>query len=230
MWLLQESITHPTTGFAVIVNKKPTFNCSINDAGTTIFLRCWAEKKSANIVLTVFEQNFAFENFGLHFWEKIDWQQIIIIKLIGKDVGRKIKQQMLCPLSSSKSLLLRAPGFISEKIIDWHQTIMTKLIWKDVEWRTKTANTVPTVFEQKFAFESFKIHFWENTWLTSNNGNQMIGKDVEWKAKRANIVPTVFEQKFAFETFTDWTSNINVQFDWKRCWVTNKTSKYILKS
>ena len=58
-WLLQESITHPTTGFDVFVNKKPTFNCSINDAGTTIFLRCWdEEKKTANIVLTVFEQNF----------------------------------------------------------------------------------------------------------------------------------------------------------------------------
>ena len=71
-WLLQESITHPTTGFEVFVNKKPTFNCSINDAGTTIFLRCWDEKKkAANIVLTVFEQNFAFENFGLYFWEKL---------------------------------------------------------------------------------------------------------------------------------------------------------------
>ena len=95
---------------------------------------------------------------------------------------------------------------------------MTKLIWKDVEWRTKTANTVPTVFEQKFAFKSFRLHFWENNWLTSNSNNQMIGKDVEWKAKRANIVPTVFEQKFAFESFglhfweNDWlTTNNNNQ-------------------
>ena len=83
------------------------------------------------------------------------------------------KQQMLCPLSSSKSLLLRAPGFISEKIIDWHQTIMIKLIWKDVEWRTKTANAVPTVFEQKFAFESFGLHFWEDNCLISNNNDQI---------------------------------------------------------
>ena len=147
------------------------------------------------------------------------------------------KQQILCPLSSSKSLLLRPSSLISEKIIVWHQTLMIKMIWKDVEWRTKTANTVHIVFEQKFAFKSFRLHFWENNWLTSNSNNQMIGKDVEWKAKRANIVPTVFEQKFAFETFwlhfweNGWLiSNNHDQFDWKRCWVNNKTSKYILKS
>ena len=85
-WLLQESITHPTTGFEVFVNKKPTFNCSINDAGTTIFLRCWVQKKkSANIVLTVFEQNFAFENFGLHFWKKIDWQSNWLGKMLEEE-------------------------------------------------------------------------------------------------------------------------------------------------
>ena len=124
-WLLQESITQPTTSFEVFVNKKPTFNCSINDAGTTIFLRCWAENKiSAKIVLTVFEQKFAFESFGLHFWEKIDWQQTLLIKMIGRDVGRKTKQQMLYPLSSSKSMLWMASGLISEKIIHWHQTLM----------------------------------------------------------------------------------------------------------
>ena len=68
--LLQESITHSTAGFEVFANKKRTFNCFINDASTTIFLRCWDEKKkAAKIVLTVFEQNFAFERFGLHFWE-----------------------------------------------------------------------------------------------------------------------------------------------------------------
>ena len=29
--LLQENITHPTAGFEVFVNKKVTFNCSINE-------------------------------------------------------------------------------------------------------------------------------------------------------------------------------------------------------
>ena len=96
---------------------------------------------------------------------------------------------MLCPLSSSKSLLLRAPGFISEKIIDWHQTIMTKLIWKDVEWRTKTANIVPTVFEQKFAFKSFRLHFWEINWLTSNNNNQRLEKMLNEKQKEQILCP-----------------------------------------
>ena len=36
-WLLQESITHPNTVFAAIVNKSLTFNCSINDVDNTIF-------------------------------------------------------------------------------------------------------------------------------------------------------------------------------------------------
>ena len=36
-WLLQESITHPNTVFAAIVNKSLTFNCSIIDVGNTIF-------------------------------------------------------------------------------------------------------------------------------------------------------------------------------------------------
>ena len=42
--------------------------------------------------------------------------------------------------------------------IDWERC------WK----KNKTANAVPTVFEQKYAFESFGPHFWENNWLTSN--------------------------------------------------------------
>ena len=96
-WLLQESITNPTTSFEVFVNKKLTFNCSIIDAGTTIFLRCWVQKKkTANTVPTVFEQKFAFKSFGLYFWEKIDWEQTIIIKLIGKDVGRRTKNSKCC--------------------------------------------------------------------------------------------------------------------------------------
>ena len=63
--LLQESITHPKTDFELVAIKKLTFNCSINDAGSHNFLAY--EKKATNTVLTVFEQNFALENFGLHF-------------------------------------------------------------------------------------------------------------------------------------------------------------------
>ena len=157
------------------------------------------KKKTANIVLTVFEQNFAFENFGLHFWEKnwlttnnnnqIDWERCW---------KKNKKQQMLSPLSSIKSLRLRASGFISEKIIDWHQTIMIKLIWKDVEWRTKTANTVPTVFEQKFGFESFGLHFWENNWLTSNNNNQNDWKRCWVKSKNSKYCTHCLRAKVRF--------------------------------
>ena len=129
-WLLQDSIIHPTTGFEVFVNKKPTIHLI------------------APLLMPA---------------PQFSWDVEM----------RKKKQQILYSLSSSKSLLLRASGFISEKIIDWCQTIMIKLIWKDVEWRTKTANTVPTVFEQKFAFENFDLHFWENDWLTSNNDEQI---------------------------------------------------------
>ena len=62
-WLLQKSITQLTAGFEVFVNKKHAFNCSINDAGTTIFFDM--RKKTSNIKLTVFEQNFAFEKISL---------------------------------------------------------------------------------------------------------------------------------------------------------------------
>ena len=70
-WLLQESITHPTAGFEVFVNKKPTFNCSINDAGTTIFLRCWDEKKKSSKYFFVNEKrekaNFCSKTMGTSF-------------------------------------------------------------------------------------------------------------------------------------------------------------------
>ena len=130
--LLQESITHPKTDFELVANKKLTFNCSINDAGATIFLR-W--EKSNKYCTHCLRAKLRFWELRTPFLRKNDWQQIILIKLIG-----------------------------------------IKLIWKDVEWRTKTANTVTTVFEQKFAFESSGLHFWENNWLTSNNKDQ-----IDWK-------------------------------------------------
>jgi len=43
------------------------------------------------------------------------------------------KQQMLCPLSSSKSSLLRTSGFIPEKKNELQQTKVIKMIGKDVE-------------------------------------------------------------------------------------------------
>ena len=155
---------------------------------------------------------------------------------MGKTLSEDQKQQILCLLSSNKSSLLSVPGCISEKIIDWHQTLMIKLIGKDVEWRTKTANVVPTVFAQKFAFECSGLHFWEiNDWHKKIM-IKMIVKDVKMvkeKQKTANTVPTVFKKKFVFETFRPhfWennclTSNINDQIDLKRCWVKNENSKY----
>ena len=81
-------------------------------------------------------------------------------------------QQIMCSLSSSKSSLLRVSGFISEKMIKWQQTKVIDWLWKMVKERQKAVNTVPTGFEQKFAFESFDLHFWESKWLTSNNNDQ----------------------------------------------------------
>ena len=69
------------------------------------------------------------------------------------------KQQILCPLSSSKRSLLEASSSISEKMIRWHQTTI-KTIQKDVG--LKGANVVLTVFQQKFAFKSVeKLHLSE---------------------------------------------------------------------
>ena len=85
------------------------------------------------------------------------------------------KQQILCPLSSNKSSLLRVLAFVSERMIDWHQIKMINLIWKDVKMvkeKQKTANTLPTVFAQKFTFESPDLHFWENNWFTTINNDQ----------------------------------------------------------
>ena len=76
----------------------------------------------------------------------------------------------------SKIWLLKAPSFISEKLIDWHQTTLIKLVGKDVEKTTKTSNSVSIVFEQKFALENSKRHFWENCWLTSINEDAIDSK------------------------------------------------------
>ena len=72
---------------------------------------------------------------------------------------------------------------------------------KDVERRTKTANIVSFIFEQKFAFGIFnsiseKIMHWHQA-LTIKT----IQKDVEGITKSENIVTTVVEEKFAFESF-----------------------------
>ena len=158
-----------------------------------------------------------------HYWSKC----------LEKMLREEQKQQILYPFSSSKSSLFRVSGSISEKRIDWHQPILIKMIAKEIEWKTRTANNVPTVFEQKFVFESFRLHFRENVWLTSNKNDQIDLKRCGVKNKTANIMPSVFEQKFAFESFglhfwkNNWfTSNTNDQIDWKRYWVKNKNSKY----
>ena len=48
------------------------------------------------------------------------------------------KQQILCPLSSRKSSLLRAPTFISEKIIGSQQSIRIKSIAKNQSFVSKS--------------------------------------------------------------------------------------------
>ena len=69
-WLLQESITNPTTSFEVFVNKKLTFKLLHYWCRHHNFLEMLSsEKKTANIVPTVFEQKFVFETFRLHFSE-----------------------------------------------------------------------------------------------------------------------------------------------------------------
>jgi hypothetical protein len=131
------------------------------------------------------------------------------------------KEQILCPLSSTKSSVLRISGFISEKIIDWHQTLMIKLIGKGVEWRTKTANIVPTVFDQKFGFENFGLHFWENNWLTSNINNRLIVKNGERKAKSSKSKSWLLRAStFISEKVNDWRQtkmikNIGKDVDWR---------------
>ena len=133
------------------------------------------------------------------------------------------KQQILWPLSSSKSSLLRVPGCISEKIIDWHQTIKIKLIGKDVEWRAKTAKTVPTVFEQKFAFETIGLLFWEKDWLLSNIIVQIDWKRCWVKNKNSKYCAHCLLAKVSFweprPTFliNNWlTSNNDDQIDWEK--------------
>ena len=49
--LLQESITHPKTDFELVANKKLTFNCSINDAGSHNFLEM---RKKQQILYSLF--------------------------------------------------------------------------------------------------------------------------------------------------------------------------------
>ena len=66
------------------------------------------------------------------------------------------KQAILCPLSSSKSLLLGPSGSISEKIMKWHQKLTIKTIQKDVDTITRSENIVTNVVEEKFGFDSFE--------------------------------------------------------------------------
>ena len=66
------------------------------------------------------------------------------------------KQPILCPLSSSKILLLGLSGSISEKIMKWHQRLTIKTIQKDVDTITRSENIVTNVVEEKFGFNSFE--------------------------------------------------------------------------
>ena len=103
--LLQESITHPKTDFELVANKKLTFNCSINDAGSHNFLEM---RKKQQILYSLSSSKTSLLRTSTYIFEKIsDWHQTIMIKPIGKDVEWRTKTGILSPLSSSKSLLLR---------------------------------------------------------------------------------------------------------------------------
>ena len=139
--------------------------------------RCWVKWKNSKYCAHCLRTKVRFWDLRAPFLRK----RLIDVKhycsnWLEEMLSEEQKQQKLCPLSSSKTSLLRTSTYIFEKIIDWHQTMMFKQIEKDVEWRAKTAKTVLTVFEQKFAFESSRLHFWEYNWLTSNNKDQ-----IDWK-------------------------------------------------
>ena len=109
-WLLQESITHPTAGFEVFVNKKPTFNCSINDAGTTISGDVDMRKKKQQIFYSLPSSKTSLLRTSDSISKKIiDWHQTILIKSIGKKQCFCVKEPFVyntfestCPKNTQK--------------------------------------------------------------------------------------------------------------------------------
>ena len=89
----------------------------------------------------------------------ISFLQKRLIKCLEKMLKELQKQAILCPLSSSKSLLLGPSGSISEKIMKWHQKLTIKTIQKDVDTITRSENIVTNVVEEKFGFNSFDKSF-----------------------------------------------------------------------
>ena len=202
-WWSKSWKTHKSL-FAVILQKQTFEHFFRRLPSKVMWTNSFLTQKTcflAVFVLTVFEQNFAFESFGLHFWEshwltsnnnvQLDWKryweknknseycanclraklrfwdlqapflrkQLIDIKQqwskwLEKMLRNEEKQQILCPLSSSKTSLLRAFTFISEKMIDWHQRIIIKMIGKDVERRRKKSEYWAYCLRTK-------LHFWE---------------------------------------------------------------------
>ena len=96
------------------------------------------------------------------------------------------KQQILCPLSSSKRSLLRVSGSISEKIIDWHQTVTIKWLEKMLNEKQKEQILCPLSSNKSSLLRpsgsiSEKMVDWYQTIMIN-----LIGKDVEWLTKPAN--------------------------------------------
>ena len=171
----------------LFVNKKSTFNCSINGAGTTSFLRCWDEEKQ-QILYPLSSSKTSLLRTSDSIFEEKNCLTTIKIKLIRKDVGRRTKNNECCAhcLRSKVCFWVLRASFLRKKLID------IKHEWSLDEWRTNIVNIVLTVFEQKFAFKTFGLHFWEKIDWRQTLMFKLIGRDVEWRTKTANTVPTFF--------------------------------------
>ena len=111
---------------------------------------------------------------------------------------------------------------------------MTKLIWKDVEWRTKTANTVPTVFEQSSLLRvsgsiSEKIIDWHQT-ITIKWLEKMLNE----KQKEQILFPLSSNKSSLlkpsgsiFEKMVDWYQTIMINLVGKDVeWLTKPASTF----
>ena len=110
------------------------------------------------------------------------------------------KQQMLCPLSSSKSSLVRTSTFISQKIIDWHQN-KNATNWEYCWEKRKMCKMCGHCLRAKAGFWALRPSFWEKNWLARLNNESEGPEDCEEKTETGNSVTTAFQQKFTFQLF-----------------------------
>ena len=111
------------------------------------------------------------------------------------------KQQMLCPLSSSKSSLVRTSTFISEKILDWHQN-KNATNWEYCWEKRKMCKMCGHCLRPKAGFWALRASFWEKNVWQYLIMNQNARKIVKRKTETGNSVTTAFQQKFTFQLFS----------------------------